>query len=236
MTIRVAIVEDDFFAREALATWLQRDTGIRVVGEYPTLGEVVLDEALAAAPAVWWIDLDGPFAMDGAESVRWVRAVMPTARILASALQPRPEHPSLWAQGVEGLVLKHECAWAAGVAVRAVAAGWRVLTPGLLSPCGDGLRPADHVLPTPQLPHDLPAHLRRILYLRYVRQLTPDQIAAELVLSANTVESYLKIVKSALQLEGREQLLTRGFMALLSLAADLSPEAPGLHPTLLSAY
>jgi DNA-binding NarL/FixJ family response regulator len=160
------------------------------------------------------------------ELVQRLGVAAPSVRVLGSTLALQPEHEQLWALGLAGLVLKHECGNAVGVAVRAVAQGWRVVTPGARALVGNEANPRVWVLRSAALPDDLPPHLQRVAYLRYVRQLTPDQIAEELVLSPNTVESYLKIIKSALHLDGRTQLLTRGFVAVTHGAEENAPLCP----------
>lgn len=209
--IRVAIVEDDAFARETVATWLGRDEALRVVGEYARLADLLeaLDYGLPR-PAVCWFDLDFPCGVP-VESPHLLWAAAPGVRVVASALAPRLEHAALWPLGLDGWVLKQECGTAAPLAVWAAAHGWRVATPGVL----EWLPDQTEVLVTTPAPWplDFPPHLQRVAYLRYGRYLTPEQIAEELVLSGQTVESYLKVIKQALGLD-RKQLLAQGFRAL----------------------
>lgn len=216
MDIRVVILEDDFYAREAVATLLQRDCAIRVVGEYAWPDELLADLSAGRSRAnVCWIDLDFPDQPDsGIECVRHLRQAAPELRLICSALMLQPGYGELWAMGVSGLVLKGECGHAVGLAVSLTAEGWRVVTPGARVLLADGADPHVCVIEPVGLPRDLSPHLRRVARLRYARQLTPDQIAEELALSLSTVESYLKIIKSALYLDGRERLLTRGFMSV----------------------
>ena len=214
MSVRVVILEDDYYARESIATHLQRDAAIRVVGEFATAESLIaaLGEVRAA---VCWLDLDFPQVSQlGVETAQRLHSLYPQLKLLASALEARPEYGALLGSVLDGLVLKHECAHSLSLAISAVMRGMKVITPHVqerltLSTCAGYwvLRPIP-------LPHDLPPHLQRAAYLRYVRQLTPDQIAEELTLSLSTVESYLKIVKGALHLDGRDHLLTRGFMTV----------------------
>lgn len=211
-SVRVVIVDSDFYAREAVATRLQRDPEIRVVGEHTRFDELLV--ALSnkeIQPHVAWVGLES-------QPEGWLQRgsdTSPELRWLGCALALQPEHQQLWKQGLAGIVLKHECGDAIGLAICAVAQGQHVITPGVQPMLGKG-ESGDQawVLQPSLMPKHLSPHLLRVAYLRYVRQLTPDQIAEELMLSANTVESYLKVIKSALQLDGRANLLTRGFVAM----------------------
>ncbi|MCI0626817.1 MAG: hypothetical protein L0387_35080 [Acidobacteria bacterium] len=217
MSIRVVVVEDDFYAREAVATRLQRDSGIRLVGEYAWPDDLLADLAYGPIqPDVCWVDVDFPKCAEvSLECFERMRMKWPEMRVLGSTLAFQSEHEELWRQGLAGLVLKHECGNAIGLAVRAAAQGWRVLTSGTLALANIKSDKARVRIVQPlALPGDMPHHLSRVANLRYIRQLTPDQIAEELVLSENTVESYLKVIKRVLHLEGRERLLTRGFMVM----------------------
>ena len=79
MSIPTVVVEDDFYAREAIATRLQRDSGVRVIGEYAWPDELLADLAGGRVrPAVCWVDLDFPqCAETGHECVSRLCIVQP---------------------------------------------------------------------------------------------------------------------------------------------------------------
>jgi DNA-binding NarL/FixJ family response regulator len=218
---RVIILEDDFFARDAIAQRLQRDAFIRVVGEAHAPSQVLeLITSASNPPHLLLLDLDFPRGIDQIFIlITSVRQTFPALKILCLSLLAEPEivHRAIRA-GIDGYLQKNECADGLCLAIEHCLAGEFVATPTIAQVLTTGgIGRACFVLPRVDLPPTMAEHLRRVAYLRYVRGLTGDQIAEEMVLSRLTVDSYLKQIKSILHIATRSNLLTRGFMAITRL-------------------
>lgn len=78
--IKVAIVEDDDWIRENLASQLRETEGFLCAGAYPS-GEEAVSRMPANPPDVILMDINLP-RMNGIECVRQVKALIPSAQIL----------------------------------------------------------------------------------------------------------------------------------------------------------
>jgi DNA-binding NarL/FixJ family response regulator len=219
--VRVIILEDDFFARDAMAQRLQRDDRVRVVGEAREPCQTMrLLADINLSPNLLLVDLDFPNQSEVVfEMVAAARQSYPALRIMCLTLHPQPDLiQRVLGLGVDGLVQKNECADGLGLGVERCMMGEFVITPSVtIAMANTNLHRSCFVLPWVALPEAMANHLQKAAYLRYVRGLTRDQIAEELVLTHFTVDSYLKQIKAILHIATRSNLLTRGFMAITRL-------------------
>jgi DNA-binding NarL/FixJ family response regulator len=212
--IRVIIVEDDFYARDALAQRVQRDPQMRVIAEPETPEQALELLAAEPAPQLMLIDLDFPGEPDrGLRLVEQARGRSRDLLILCLTLEPAPEMiPRLVDAGVDGIMMKNECRDGLMLAIEGCVAGDLVITRSIAPLLSRfALKRPARVIPDVSLPEDMSPRLRTVAYMRYIRGLTPDQIAEELVLSSNTVDGYLREIKAILRLDRRHNLPTRGF-------------------------
>jgi DNA-binding NarL/FixJ family response regulator len=123
--IRVLIVDDQEFVREATFLQLRAAQGIVVVGQCAD-GADVVEAAAASSPDVVLMDVEMP-TMSGLEATRRLRAARPAVRVLittASAFSATPEDAA--AAGAVGWLPKGRSAAALVESIRRVADGGTV--------------------------------------------------------------------------------------------------------------
>lgn len=128
--IRVLLAEDQTILRGALVAVLEL-AGIEVVAELDR-GDAVPDAAARTRPDVAVLDIDLP-GIDGISAAVRLRTELPGCRILVLTGLGQPAHVlRALAAGVDGFLLKSASADTFTDAVRAVAAGIRVVDPELV--------------------------------------------------------------------------------------------------------
>ncbi len=191
--IRVVLAEDHAFVRESTAELLERAGGLRVVGQAADGVEAVqLVETLR--PDVLLIDLAMP-ALDGIEATRRSVRVSPGTAVLAlTAHEEEPYVRAMLDAGARGYLSKTARAQELVAAVRAVAAGETVLSPRVAARVLSGSGSAANLTP------------RELEMLRgAARGLGNKQIAAELGVSARTVQTHLTRVFAKLGVSSRTE-------------------------------
>jgi two-component system, NarL family, response regulator DesR len=130
--IRVLIAEDMHMIRGALVALLRLEPDIDVVAELDR-GDTIVETALKARPDVAVIDIDLP-GLDGLSAAASLRDRLPSCQtlVLTGLSQPGNLLRALKAH-VKGFLLKDAPAPALANAIRAVAAGRRVLDPELVA-------------------------------------------------------------------------------------------------------
>ena len=192
--IRVVLAEDHAFVREGTAELLERAGGVQVVGQAADGFEAVrLVDTLR--PDVLLIDLAMP-GLDGIEATRRAIRLAPGTAVLAlTAHEEEPYVRAMLEAGARGYLSKAARAQELVAAVRAVAAGETVLSPRVVA----------HVLSGPG---SAAASLtpRELEMLRgAARGLGNKQIAAELGVSARTVQTHLTRVFAKLGVSSRTE-------------------------------
>lgn len=201
--LRVLVVDDHPIWRDGVARDLEA-AGFEVCG---TAGDGAQAQRVAAAtrPDVVLLDLQLPDG-SGVDVARFLAATAPPPRILVlSASGERQDVLDAMTAGATGYLVKSASAAELVEAVRRVAAGDAVFTPGLAglvlgeyrrlatTPAGD---------PGPQLTE------RETEVLRLVAKgLTYPQIAERLVLSVRTVQNHVQSTLTKLQLHNKAQLV-----------------------------
>jgi two-component system response regulator DesR len=175
--IRVLLAEDQAMVRGALAALLALEEDIEIVAEVAR-GDEVVTAAVAAQPDVALLDIEMP-GIDGLEAAAALRRELPSCRVLILTTFGRPGYLRRAVEsGVAGFVIKDTPAAELALAIRRVAAGERVIDPGLaLAALGEGSNP-------------LTAREREVLAAA-ARGAGVAEIAAALSLSEGTVRNYL---------------------------------------------
>src|SRR5262249_2136385 len=121
--------------RSALVALLRLEADIGVVAE-PDRGDAIVSAALKARPDVAVIDIDLP-GLDGLSAAASLREKLPSCQtlVLTGLSQPGNLLRALKVH-VKGFLLKDAPASALANAIRSVAAGRRVLDPGLVAVAG----------------------------------------------------------------------------------------------------
>ena len=128
--IGVLLAEDQAMVRGALASLLALEDDIEVVAQVGR-GDEVLDATRRAAPDVALLDIGLP-GVSGLEVAELLREQLPAVRVLMLTTFNRPGYlKRAMEAGAAGFLLKDSPADDLARAIRAAAAGQRVVDPGL---------------------------------------------------------------------------------------------------------
>lgn len=175
--IRVLLAEDQATVLDALAALLGLQPDLEVVATVGR-GDDVLAAAEKASPDVAVLDVEMP-GMSGLEAAVQLRERLPECKVIVLTTFGRPGYLRRAMQGgAVGFLLKEAPAAQLADAIRRVAAGKRVLDPGL----------AADALSAGECP--LTEREREVLAATARGESTTD-IAAELFLTEGTVRNYL---------------------------------------------
>jgi two-component system response regulator DesR len=130
--IRVLIAEDMHLIRAALVALLSFEDDMQVVAELER-GDEIVEAALRERPDVAVLDIDLP-GIDGITAAERLHAVLPQCRtlVLTGLSQPGNLLRALKAH-VRGYIVKDAPAESLANGIRQVAAGHRVIDPGLVA-------------------------------------------------------------------------------------------------------
>jgi two-component system, NarL family, response regulator DesR len=179
--IRVALVEDEAFVRDAFAALLDRMPGIAVVGT-ATSGDEAVALATRTTPDVMMVDIRIPGAapfIDGIEVVRALGRITPTVGCLVLTTLGSPgEVRRAMAAGARGFLVKDTRPAQVLAAIQEIAAGGHAVSPTLAAAA---LRSGT-----------VPLTPRELDVLRLSRsQINTRAIAERLHLAEGTVRNYL---------------------------------------------
>jgi DNA-binding NarL/FixJ family response regulator len=217
--VRVLIVDDDFYAREALRSLLARDSRTRVWGEAADVDEALealADSASSGTPLPEVILLDVRLhdrELGGIDGIPHLRSAAQDAKVLVTSVS-RDESTVLAAieAGADGYVWKNESAEGIAAAIERVAEGRFVLTPGvaerLVGTVAELALEAAEVLPE-RSTVELTETVRRTVYLYCVCGMSAREIADELQLSVNTVNARIRTAYAVLGAGSRREAFER---------------------------
>jgi DNA-binding NarL/FixJ family response regulator len=198
--IRVLIVDDHELFRRGLGDHLEA-SGLEVVDEAEDVEDAVT-LALEAEPDVVVMDI----RLDGTSSVnaiRRLRAEVPSAQVLVLTDSAQEDVVEALSAGACGALLKDEEGEVVVAAIAAAAAGESPLSPPIASALVSWVREHE----PPSAGSDAPvltARERQVLNL-IVAGRDNSEIAAELVISPETVKTHVSAILEKLQVENRVQ-------------------------------
>lgn len=203
-TLRIFLFDDHMVVREGLKTLINAQADMTVVGE---VGDGLNATALISdcQPDVVIMDISMP-QVNGIEATAQIKAACPGVNVLVLSIHDDTSYlRQMLAVGASGYILKHTAADALIQAIRLVAAGGVYLEPSL----------ADHVVARyVQRPAVVTALLgtelsgREIEVVQRVAQgYSNKEIAAQLMLSTKTVETYRARAMEKLGLDSRSGLV-----------------------------
>jgi DNA-binding NarL/FixJ family response regulator len=210
--IRIVIADDHPVFRFGLRALLNAMPDTEVVGEAST-GEDVLALAGSIQPDVILMDINMP-GVNGIEATRRIRETSPDIRILMVTMLEDDSVFAAMRAGARGYVVKGAEPTEVLRAIRAVADGEAIFSPGIAErlihyftspPVGVGdptSSAAASIFP------DLTEREREVLRL-IAQGLTNSAIAEQLVLSPKTVRNYITEIFSKLQVADRAQAIVR---------------------------
>jgi DNA-binding NarL/FixJ family response regulator len=139
MTIRAVLADDHQIMREGLASLLERETDIQIVGEAADGAEAVR-LSISASPDLLITDLSMP-RLNGVEAIRRIKTRVPETKVLCLSIHKDPERvAAVIDAGANGYLLK-DCAYEELVrAVRVVVEGEVYLSPEIASIVVNGFR------------------------------------------------------------------------------------------------
>jgi len=215
--VRVLVVDDDYYAREATRALLSHDRRTRVWGVSSANDETraLLTSGGPLLPDVILQDVhmtEGPCA--GIDAIPMLREHAPGARILIVSMD-RSE-PIIFAAiraGADGYVWKNESADGIATAVVETHAGRFVVTRSVAERIlGSAIELhgyATEILPERHPYRELTDALRETLHLYCVCGMSAREIAEELQVSVNTVYSRIKTAYHVLDARTREDAFQR---------------------------
>lgn len=127
-TIKVLLAEDHHVVREAIASYLEREPDIQVVGQVAAGGEL-MPAAETAQPDVLLLDVKMP-GLNASEAAQALKAAHPDLKILVLSAHKRAAYVlGLLEAGASGYMLKDDPSETLALAVRAVVQGEVWLSP-----------------------------------------------------------------------------------------------------------
>lgn len=195
--IRVLLVEDHAFTRDALRVAINHTPGLRVVGEARS-GEESLEVLTRTPTDVLVLDIGLP-GMDGIETARLVKTARPSVRIvMLTAHSLREEVYAALASGADAYCLKSADPTLLLLAIQAAAAGSAYLDPDIAHLVLGGVRSSGAIAS--------PLSEREVEVLRLVADgLSNKEIARHLDVSVSTVKVTLQSVLEKLSASDRTQ-------------------------------
>jgi DNA-binding NarL/FixJ family response regulator len=215
--VRVLLADDHRMLREGLRRTLE-DSGLAVVGEADEGAEAVR-LALETAPDVVVMDVTMP-NVDGVEATRQLRAQWPDARIVMLTMHSDQDIvANAIRAGASGYLTKDCSSEELVGAIRAVASGETVLSPGLagamlqeVQKLGRAVQPATEPLITK----------REEEVLQLVADgLSTQEVAEALYISLKTVKNHLASIYQKLDSRDRTQAVVRAVrMGIIQIHPD----------------
>jgi DNA-binding NarL/FixJ family response regulator len=205
--VRVLVVDDQRLVREGIASLLDIQAGVQVVGQAGD-GQDALEKAAALAPDVILMDVRMP-VMDGIAATAQIRSRFPGCQVLMLTTFDDEEYivKSLHA-GAVGYLLKDMPAARLAQAVQLAHAGIYQLEPSVAGKLVGMLGAPSTTAPrsTPAVPADHDLTERELEVLRQIATgATNREIADKLVVSEGTVKNHVSSILSRLGLRDRTQ-------------------------------
>lgn len=201
--IRILVVDDHGIVREGLKMVLGLEADFEVVGEAAT-GREAVAQASRLHPDVVLMDV----LMDevsGIDACRQIKSVRPETQVLMLTSHDAAQavEASVLA-GASGYLLKNGGRDDLLKGIRAVAQGESLLSPSITAQVLD--RFADLSRKERERENDILSEREKEVLVLVARGLTNRQIAAELVISENTVRNHLSHILDKLDLSRRSQV------------------------------
>jgi DNA-binding NarL/FixJ family response regulator len=215
--VRVLVIDDDFYVREAITSLVTRDARTRLWGAargVPDALAMLVEAAGGPGPDVILVDVrlaEGDRA--GIEGIAALRAACGTCRILVTSVDDDDDLVLAAVQaGADGFVSKNETADSVATAIARVVEGRFLLSRDL------GVRLVDRIaelgsyaetLPRPLEAVGMTEAVRKTVYLYVVCGLSAQQVADELQISLHTVNSRIAAAYAALGAGTRAEAFQR---------------------------
>ena len=220
---KILLVDNHQMVRDGLRALLERQPGLRVVGDADS-GRAAIDRAASLQPDIVVMDI-GMQGLNGIEATREIRAQLPGVKIIALSMHSDKRYVVQMFKAGAGAYLLKDCAFDDLVrAISAVQTGQRFLSQGIAatlvdhiireSPpdrAGSGAATGVHaVQPRGRVTagdvySDLTTRQRQVLQL-LAEGFTSKEIAREMNVAVKTVETYRRDIMHKLDLHSVAEL------------------------------
>jgi DNA-binding NarL/FixJ family response regulator len=204
--IRVLIADDHPIFRFGMRTLLTALPDFTVVGEAVT-GEEAVHLTNELLPDLVLMDINMP-GLGGIEATARIREQQPHTAILVVTMLDDESVFSAMQAGARGYLLKGAEPSETLRAIRAVASGEAIFSPGVAQRLLDYFAHPPEIPPHRDVLADLSGREREVLTL-IAQGLTNAAVAERLVLSPKTVRNYISEIFSKLQVANRVQAILR---------------------------
>ena len=219
MSIRVLVADDQSMVRAGFRMLLSSEADIDVVAEASNGLEAVA-KATRFRPTVVLMDIRMP-ELDGLEATRRILAADPAARVLILTTFDLDEYVyEALRAGASGFVLKDDPPEQLIAAIRIVAGGDALLSPGITRRVIKQFTRIPQPTPTRQL-DELTERERDVFHL-IARGLTNAEIGNELYISDTTVKTHITHILQKLGLRDRVQVVVLAYETGIS-TSDARP-------------
>lgn len=208
--IKVFIIDDDFFVRQATTNLLTRDERTEVMGSASSPSEAL--ETFTAEPDIFLLDMDFKNSNEsGLQAIEPLKKAFSNTNILIFSMS-RDETLILEAMkaGADGYIWKNDAAEGLGSAIERVQAGNFVVTESIarliFGKVADllGNRPAE-ILPEGKRYLDLTNRVEQVMKLFCIDGMSAAEIAEALHISENTVRGHIKTGYEIVGATGRRE-------------------------------
>jgi DNA-binding NarL/FixJ family response regulator len=210
MTVRVVIADDQGMVRSGFTTLLNSEPDIEVIGEAVN-GQEAITRAIQLRPDVILMDVRMP-VLDGLQATRQIAAMDGAPRVLVLTtfdLDDYVYQALRW--GASGFLLKDASARELAEAVRVVAAGDALLSPGVTRRLiAEFARMGAPRGPSRKRLQDLTERETEVLAL-VARGLSNAEIAGRLVVAEQTVKTHVSRILMKLGLRDRTQAVVLAY-------------------------
>jgi DNA-binding NarL/FixJ family response regulator len=210
VTIRVVVADDQSMVRAGFRMLLSGEDDIEVVAEAAN-GLEAVEKAARFDPTVVLMDIRMP-ELDGLEATRRILTADPEARVLILTTFDLDEYVyEALRAGASGFVLKDDPPEQLIAAIRTVAAGDALLSPGVTKRVIERFSR----LPRPAPPKELDelSERERDVFALIARGLSNAEIGQELFISETTVKTHVTHILSKLGLRDRVQAVVLAYQA-----------------------
>ena len=199
--IRILLVDDQSIVREGLASLLETQSDLEIVGEAEN-GKIAVERSLILKPDVILMDIRMP-VMDGVAAIRALSKQAPEIKILVLTTFDDDEYVTqAMASGAKGYLLKDTPSAELAQAIRAINQGYTQLGPGLF----EKALASNSEIPTtiPSELNELTSREKEVLQL-IAKGYNNREIAAELFIAERTVKNHVNSILRRLNLRDRTQ-------------------------------
>jgi DNA-binding NarL/FixJ family response regulator len=216
--IRVLIVDDDYYVRQALTTLLGKDQRTQVVGEAASPEEtiaLIVEAKGELEPDIVLLDVEyKQSTMTGIDAVREVRQRMPEVKILVFSMTRNDDFILEAIQaGADGYLWKNEAAEGIASAIQRAYEGRFVVTKSvaqlILGKVSNLRHEATEIFPDSKKYLDLTRRVEQTIRLFCIDGLSAAEIAEALHITENTVRGYVKTAYEILGVSSRSEAFQR---------------------------